>query len=751
MNSQSDNAARGLNNLRNHPTRRAVTNRNSYAPRERAEITLQELWQMLVRRRGAFLLCLATATAAAIVISVVLPVRYEGVGRLTVDFESPDSLGAEALAQATGADAVTKLQTQVSVLETDSLAWDVIKRLRLDERPEAAHRKAIIGPIQCLSRPGDSISSVGPECRRMLIDEFHDRLHVQTVPRTDIIEIRYRSRSRELSATVVNTLADIFAERNFQTKYAAAMRASTWLSGQLAEVKRDAETAAEKYIAYQKRSGIIGTDENHNILIERLTAINQQLVVAESERIVRQARYNVARNGDPEALIGMSPGSTLQVLHTEEAGLKNQYAQLNSKYGEAYPRVVQLRDQLDQAAQATAAEIDHTREKMKNEYDAALSSENLLRSEFEQQKQQAYNTNEGAIQLALLKRDVDASNELYEQLVKRLKEAGIIAGIRATNVTVIDPADIPVLRVEPRPVLNLAWGIVAGSLFGLALCALLESADTTIATLNDVADLCPLPALGIVPRLTDHNGRTLTPVAKNGKNRIATLDWPESETADAYRSLRTALLLSNPGAPPRVLLVTSPLPREGKTTTSVNTAVVFAQKNRRVLLVDGDMRRADVARYVEAESRGGLSAVLAGDDPAKYYISHPDLPNLIILPAGERPPKPPDLLDSDRMRKMIETWRDEFDQIIIDAPPVIGLSDSVILSTMADTVVLVVRAGQSKRQDISRTIEILNSVDAKVSGAIVNDLDVHGLGYYGNDFSLYSHYFTGNERKSGNA
>src|SRR5262249_31525059 len=282
-------------------------------------------------------------------------------------------------------------------------------------------------------------------------------------------------------------------------------------------------------------------------------------------------------------------------LHSEEAGLTNQYAELDAKYGEAYPRVIQVKAQLKKAAEATQLELEHTRDKIKREYEAALKSESMLRAQFEAQKLEAYARNAATIQVALLKRDVDATRELYEQLVKKLKEAGIVAGLKATNVMVIDPAGIPVQPAEPHPALNLAMGMLAGSFCGLALCFIQQNVDTRIATLNDVTDIGSLPSLALVPRLTDHIGRGRLVPSLNGNSGsdVVALERPESMVADAYRSLRTALLLSNTEAP-RVLLMTSPLPREGKTTTCVNTAVVFAQKGQRVLLVDGDLRRADV-------------------------------------------------------------------------------------------------------------------------------------------------------------
>ena len=727
-----------------------------YTSHFRHEIAIEDIWGIIRRRKIVFYISLAFFICLSLLYSIISPVRYEGVGRLTVEFGS-STLGsqAEALAQATGVDAATKLETQVNVLETDAMAWDVITRLRLDQSPEAAVRHFLIGPVACMTRANLPVSAVSPECRRMLIDEFHRRLHVQPISRTEIIEIRYRSRSRELAAKVVNMLADLYVERSFQAKYTAAMRASEWLSNQLDGVKRDAEAAESRYIAYQQSTGIIGSDTSHNILVERLGALNQQLVTAESERVVRESRYRVAQEGDPEAIAEIVPGSTLQTLHNEEVQLRARYAELNSKYDENYPRVKEIKEQLAEAERATAAELARTRQRLEREYQAAQNSEDLIRAEFEKQKQEAYDTSEASVQMALLKRDVDASNELYEQLVKDLKAAGIQAGIRANSVTMIDPASLPVKPVEPLWSRNLAWGVIIGAVLGLAMCFTLDSIDTTITTLKDAADFCSLPALGIVPKMVGSGSRIRSGSAALsgvGSSSIPVLDQPHSETSDAYRTLRTALLLSNPGAPPKVILITSALPREGKSTVSVNIAAVFSQKNRRVLLVDGDLRRGDLRRYFKYGGIQGLSAALAGEDPGQFYVKYPKLPNLDVLPAGTRPPHPPDMLDSDRMRQLIQRWREEYDTVIIDAPPVIGMSDAVIFSTMADTIVLVVRARQSRRQDVNRTVEVLRRTgNAHVSGIVINDLDARGTGFYGDDASLYGHYFNQSEGTNDNA
>ena len=708
------------------PRRTGPESRSATAIRSKDEITLSELRQILGRRRAPLFVCIALGILGAIVVSVCLPTRYEAVARLTVDMEPSRGAGVEALAEAAGVADATILQTQVSILQTDSLAWELIRTLRLDQRQETVPRSFLGSPV-CRSAADQSIDKVSTECRQQLLDEFRKRLHVQSIPRTDIIEIRYRCRSRELAAQIVNTMTALYVERNFQSKYQSALKSSGWLAEQLEGVKKDAQAAQNKLLKYREQTGVTGIEGGPSLLLAHLSGLNQQLVAAESERIVQEALYRTALTGDPEALD--TTGSTLQVLHSEEVALQNQYAQLEPKYGDAYPRVIQIKEQLAKAQEATAAELQHTVVKLKNLYEAGLKNEQLLRTEVQRQKQLLYASDEAGMQAALLSRDVEASNELYKQVVKRLKTGGILAGVNGPDITIIDPAAVPAVKAEPHAALNLLAGIAVGSLFGLALCGLLEGSDTRIATMNEVMELCPLAGVGIIPCLNGKRplSRLASPANRNGLTGIEALEQPASPTADAYRSLRTALIHAGSGVSPKVILITSPLSREGKTAASANLAVVFAQMNRRVLLVDADLRRRSLSCTFDCLRAGGLSRALAGEDHRPYCLSQPRLPGLYILPAGDGQFNPPDLLDSPRMRELIAQWRAEYDDVIIDAPHVIGLSDSVILSTMVDTVVLAVRTGHSRRNDINSVIEVLNSVGASLSGAVVMDMGTGGL------------------------
>ena len=676
----------------------------------REEITLSELGEVLSRRRVPLLFCVGLGIVAAILVSVLMPTRYEAVARLSIDEPSLPS-GVEALAQAAGVVDPTTLQTQVSVLQTDSLAWEAIRTLRLDRRLEALPLRFAIGPSECQSGPGQAFDTIGPECRQILLEEFRKRLHVQAVPRTEILEIHYRCQSRPLAAEVVNTLATLYIERTFQMKYQSATKNSAWLADQVDGVRKDAETAAKRLVALQEETGTVGVEGGPSLTLARLTGLSQQLLIAQAERIVQEARYRTSLTGDPEALVNLAQGSTLQILHSQQAMLENQYAELNAQFGDAYPKVQQLKEQLAQSREAMKTELAHTTEKLKVEYEAAIKDEEMLRSEVEEQKRQVYNASGAGIEMTLLNRDLEASGELYLQVTKRLKSGGILAASNAPDITVIDPASAPLKHAEPHAALNLLGGVVGGLLLGLLVTVLLEGTDSRIATINAVNELCPIPGVGVIP-LEENGGRA---------------------DADAFWRLRTSLAHSGArelaGGAPKVILITSPRAGEGAWNTGVHLAEAFAGMSRRVLLVDADLRPTAGVRAAR-DSRagiGGLIGALKGRDFRSCCVAAVNAGEFTRLPAGDPVTNAPDLLDSPRMRELAEEWRAEFDHVIVAVGNLTGPSDAAILATLADTVLLTVRVGRGRRADVATAMEVLASVGAPLHGAVVTDAPARGF------------------------
>src|SRR5947208_12815333 len=374
--------------------------------------------------------------------------------------------------------------------------------------------------------------------------------------------------------------------------------------------------------------------------------------------------------------------------------------------------------------------------RVRSDYLTALQRETMLRAAMDKQKQEANKLNESAIEYSLLKRDVETNRTLYEGLLEKLKEAGVTAGLRSNNIRPVDEARVPMYPAEPNVPRNLDFALALGLITGIGLAFLLEGVDNTVRTPEQAQAISALPSLGIIPMgskaPTESNGRQRLSLASSKEPvELVTQSRPQSQMAESYRALRTSLLLTSIGAPPKVILVTSALPQEGKTTTSINTAIVLAQKGTRVLLIDADLRRPSIHKTLGMGPKIGLSNVLTGNAPLQQAIVRSNvLPSLFVLPAGPPPPNPAELVASSNMRDVLAELREQYDHIIVDTPPTLSVTDAVVLSTRADAVVLVIRSGQTTKPALRRSRDILAQVNARVAGVLLNAVDLDSPDYY---------------------
>jgi capsular exopolysaccharide synthesis family protein len=549
-----------------------------------------------------------------------------------------------------------------------------------------------------------------------------------------------------LAASVVNTLANTYVEQNFKTKFESTMQASDWLSKQLVDLQMKVETSQEKLVRYQREHEILGTDEKTNIITEKLDELNKQVTAAETDRMQKEAVYRQTQSNDPDEVAasivadtssgGAAASSLIDRLREQQVNLKIQIAELSTQFGPSYPKVVQLTNQAKEIDLQLQSEMNKAVDHLKGQYLAALQRENMLRQSFEKQKQEANKLNESAIEYSILKRDVDSNRALYEGLLEKLKEAGVTAGLRSNNFRIIDPARVPTSPSEPNIPRNLTFALALGVISGVGLAFLIENMDNTIRTPEQAQAISGLPSLGMIPLGSKSanlgtTGKLLALTASKEVVETVTQIRPQSQMAESYRALRTSLLLSNLGAPPKVIMVTSSRPQEGKTTTSINTAIVLAQKGVRVLLVDADLRRPSVHKTLGMGPRSGLSNVLTGSATIQQTITtSPILPNLFIMPAGTPPPNPAELLASANMRDLLAELRELYDHIVIDTPPTLSVTDAVVLSPRADATILVIRSGQTTKQALVRARDILRQVNAHVAGVLLNAVDLTSPDYY---------------------
>lgn len=695
-------------------------------------------WHILTKRKWAVFTTFLILTTLTTIATLRATPIYESVGRVAIFRENSDSLGLRegssyGISDTDDYDYTVALETQVNVLKSDQLALKVARAMKLDTNPK-------FNPAAGTTDPNAPPVSSDADAR--LIGVIKGGIRVQVLPRTRVVEIRYESPDPKMAAQVVNTIIETFKEENFRAKYDASLQTSEWLSKQLSELQLKVETSQEALVRYQRENNVLGIDDKQNITTAKLDELNRQLTQAETDRIQKEAAMRMAETGNPEFYSARDQFSLFEKLRNQLAELKSQAAQLNTQFGPSYPKVVALNNQIAQVESDLSSEQQKLMGRVRGEYNQAVQRERMLRGALESQKQEANKLNERAIQYQILKREAEGSRELYESLLRRSKEAAVVASLRSGNIRTVDSARVPEAPSKPNVPRNIALGMFMGLIAGIGLAVVLDILDNTVRTPEEAQQLTSLPSLGLVPLMGEASevkpaaGKRL-PV-KTGTGRpntslgLVAYGRPKSEVSEAYRALRTSVLLSAFGRAPKVILLTSPLPQEGKSTTSVNLGIVLAQKGGKVLIVDADLRRPNIHRTFGVGSTAGLSTVLAGSDSfEKAAIPSPILPNLTILPAGPTPPQPSEMLGSPLMRDLVQQWAKDFDHVIIDSPPVLSVTDAVLLSSVADAVILVIRSGQTTKEALRRSRNLLAQVNARVLGIVMNAVDLRSPdGYY---------------------
>jgi succinoglycan biosynthesis transport protein ExoP len=699
---------------------------------------LLDYCQVLLKRRWAIMGVLTFALAAAVIVSLRTAPMYRAAGQITINRENRNPLGFKENIATDDQDVSlnVELATQLRILQSNSLALQVVRKLESDGQFEASTASALsLDPNASLT----GHRQPSKEQLAQLARRFKAGLEVAVIPDTRVVEIAYISPDPRAAADAVNALISAYIEQNLKTRFDATSQAAAWLTKQLSDVQVKVEISEAKLVRYQKEHDIVGPDEKQNIITSKLDELNKELMAAEADRIQKQAIYQLTLSVDPETVSMVSQNAFLQSLRTRQAELKNELAQATVQLGSAYPKVVELKNRAQQLDDTIDAELKKTVNRIHNDYVGAAGREKMLRRAFERQKEDASQLNQNAIEYNLLKRDAGSYRQLYDSLMQKLKEAGLLAGLSSTNVHIVEPANPPLNPFKPDIPRNLGIGFLIGLTSAVALAFVLEALDNTVRTPDQAEAITFLPSLAVVPFASGSvgaakNGRRLLPSGLQSGDEAAVLAYtrPNSEMAEAYRALRTSILLSLPDAPPKIIFVTSPLPQDGKTTTSINSAIVMAQEGRRVLLVDADLRRPSISKRLGIASRAGLTTVLAGNTPPESVIlPSPQLPNLFLMPSGPIPPCPSELLSSAHMKRLLVEWREMFDHVIIDSLPVLAFTDAVRLSVEADAVLLVIRSSHTSKGALRRASALLAQVKANVLGLVVNAFDLRsGDQYY---------------------
>jgi polysaccharide biosynthesis transport protein len=694
---------------------------------------------VILKRRWVVLSCLLIVFSTVAIGTLKEKPIYQGRVLLEINPEPPNVLNFKEFLQIDTQDVDSYRETQYRILQSRSLAERTVVDLKLYLYPEFYRSRGLLGLIRSDPKKIPSPSDPEPpnplgDAFRSSVTNFQNSVDVSPVRRSNLVEVSFFSQDPRLAERVANQLARDYIDQNLQVKWDETIKASDWLQGQLVGLKGKLEKSEDALQDYAQRNSILFITEKQNLVNARLEQLQEQFTKAQADRFQKESLYNLVQAGKVQDLPGFLSNQLIQQLAVRLAELQQQYSELTSTVKPEYPKAVALKKQID----TVQTSLDHQKKALSqnivDDYRSALANEKYLSQALDEQKKIVNDIDEKTIQYNILKREVDTNKQLYEGLLQRLKEAQVSAGLKASNIRIVDAAEVPQSPVKPRVLLNLALGVILGLGLGVSLAFFQEYLDKTLKTPDEVERLVRLPSLGVLPAfglngagkeaeakrasIVPHDGRPMAPAIQTNPSIL-----------EAFRSLRTSILLSaNPI--PKLLLVTSAFPSEGKTSVTVNLGVTLASLGSSVVIVDCDMRRPSCHRSTGVENKPGFVQCLTGQvGLSKAILPVPGVNNLSVIPCGPIPPNPAEVLSSPIAGELLRKLRGEFEYVLVDSPPLLSVADSRILATVTDAVVLVARAHSTPYDAVCRARSLLYGAGARILGVALNDVDLRKNGY----------------------
>jgi succinoglycan biosynthesis transport protein ExoP len=750
-----------------------------YEVAEAQEINLRDYWERLRRRKGTVLSVTLGVFVLGAFWTFIQKPTYTAKSTLLIEKE-PNILSFEQVLQIeTMRDDF--YQTQYRLLSGRGLADTVIEELKLYENPE------FVGRIDKRKKPIDPTDHA---FREGLIDAFLDRLSVKPVRLTRLVEVSFSARDPKLAADCVNELAAAFIDLNINMKYAATEQATNFLSDQIKGLQAEIEAKSRQLQGFEAEANIVALSDNETTVIDRLSQLNKALTEAQIDRSQKEATWNGLKNISPDYVPDAIASPLIQRLREDYVRLKRETQKMEERFQPDYPELQRMKVELESARKSLEAETQNLVQGAYSEYQTALSRERSLEAEFNQQKNEAFKMNSSAVLYNGLKVEIQNKKTLLDSLLRRESETGVEArlkGLRTSNIRVVDRAREPVRPSSPKKKRNLILALILGLGGGVGLAFLFDFLDNSVKTSEDVERYAALPTLGVVPKFTldgasrsysygrklkggkepaklgagekgaaaaaEPSGSVAKPSAAPfvaevekapppGVIELVPHYFPHSRLSESYRSIRTALLLSSADNPVRTIAVTSAMPGEGKTVSVANLAVTLAQSGKTVLVVDADLRRPRQHRIFKIKNTFGLTTYLTDSVPVKDVIKPTEITNLFVVNAGPVPPNPAELLGSDKMSRFIRMMADETDFVLFDLPPMLEISDALVLGAKVDGMVLVVWGDKTSREALRKAREKLDLLKVRTLGVIINNVTLprHGPYYYKGYYHGYHRY-----------
>jgi succinoglycan biosynthesis transport protein ExoP len=773
---------------------------------EPVEISISTYWNILVRNRTIILILFLLVFTPAVWAALSATPLYTATARIKIEPQNPRVTGLEELLTTGGQ--YDYHQTQFTLLRSRPLAARVITELDL-EKNETFTDATIVSPdpvnlvkswimlplrffssslaslfeyltsffgSESITETSNSTQSTEASAKPKpplatparpepelsvspwLIDKYLGFLGVAPISQTRLVNVQFTTPDPALSQALANAHIQGFMRTSLEDRFSLTQEAREFLDQKKNELQQKLESSEAELNRFRRAHGVLSVEKGENIVVDRLVDLNKQLTAARALRIEAESLYRTVENRNYQDLAEVMKQGLVQQLKGNLANLEADHARSATTFKPDHPRIQQLSQQIAAARQALNNEVTNVVRGIRSNYAAALEKERALESEADKQQRDALKLRQVGVQYTVLQEEVNANRTLYGSVLKRLSETYASSDLAVSNMQIVERAAKPLLPSGPNSQFYLLAGAVSGLFLGVGVAFLREFFDSTAGTPDEVWHSVGLGTLGVVPhvkflnrptyreRLIGERKQASRP-RESGVPALVTNHGSLSIMNEAYRTIRTSLLLSQADKPPQVILLTSPSPGEGKTVTSLNLAIALVRDGHTVLLVDADMREGRCHDQLGLTNHRGLSNVLTGGLSLDEGIQGTPISGLSLLSRGVPPPNPSELLGSRKMKEILKDLRQRFEFILIDSPPVIAISDAAILSVITDGVILVFDGQRTSTGSAQKAVERLDTVRARFLGVVLNGVNLHDP-YYAY-YRAYSHYYHQDSNENG--